>query len=101
MSQIWEREDIEESPAKEFPSVRCRVEVAYVDQDGRREKRTKDTSGKIVLDDSDPNRPWVCCSMGSKQLSFQLSWDLLLQILNDPYTPPLWVNQDNPVELEV
>jgi hypothetical protein len=95
---MFDRQQIESMPGHMQPSVRCRVEVAYEDGFGDKRYGTKDTSGRIHVDG---NNPWVVCMMGGKTLEFRVSWGLLLEVINNRHEPPIYMNQDHPVVLEV
>lgn len=94
----YERADLEGMRYWDRPSVRVNIEVLYENEYGQRAPGIKHSTGHIS---PDGNRVWVTSSMGDRQLAMWISWDLLLEILNDPHTAPLHINQDDPVILEV
>lgn len=109
----WDRERIENIKSWERPAVRCRYRKVLVDEDGQSTESITDCSGKIH---TDGNSVWVVCQVGGtvaaddakildhyfangNQLGNRISWDLLLEILNDKYASPLFF--DVRVEYEV
>lgn len=96
-SMVHTRASIESAPFHERPRVRCRVGVAYTPEDGPPVPGIEDVSGSIVIDG---NNPWIVSSRGIEQLEFRVTWELLLELLNDKSLTPLYLNQDRPVTLE-
>lgn len=79
-TQTWAREDIEALRAMDRPKVRCRCEA----EGGVPER---DCSGRIVIDG---NNPWVEIWQKGGWRVERFSWSLVLEVLNDPFTSPLW-----------
>lgn len=93
---MHDRESIEQTNWLERPSVRIRIEVVYVDEDGIRTYGTKESTGRVI---PDANKVWIDWSMGDVRTAFWVSWGLLLEVLNDRFASPILVNHCRPVEL--
>lgn len=88
----WTREEIESLRGWERPRVRARVGDGY--RDG--ERRFRDAHAEIV---PDGNNPWlVVRTAHGIDIEFRLSWGLLLEVLNDPRTSPVWIEDNRPAE---
>lgn len=83
---MFDRETIEATRALERPSVRCRIDAVYIDEDGQREHGTKETTGRIVVDG---NNPWVELWAAGAWHAERFSWGLVLEVLNDRFAPPI------------
>ena len=81
------KEDVLQCKYMERPTVRCKYACTYVDQDGRRTKGERETTGKI---DIDGNNPWVTIWAAGSHIAERFSWSLVLAVLNDKYEPPIY-----------
>lgn len=82
---VWTRSDLETLKGWERPRVRAR----YGDWG---EKRCQDFWAEIVPD----TNPWIVfypSGLGGRSQAFQVSWDLLLEVLNNPHAQPIFVEE--------
>lgn len=66
----------------EMPSVRCRYKGK---NEGGRVAEVRDSAGPWVEIHRSEDGGWI---------AMQISWSLLLAVLNDPYEPPIDISQE-------
>lgn len=86
----YTREELEETPANERPTVRCRVLCKYTDENRLRQSKWRDREGKIIVDG---NNPWVEIHAGGRTIAERFSWGLVCQVLNNPRESPISFNE--------
>lgn len=96
--QTHTREEIENMPAKERPTVRCKYPCRLVNEDGRSTDAIKETRGRIIVDG---NNPWLEIWAGGRQHAEQFGWCLVLAVLNDKYEPPIFFNNNHNITYQV
>jgi hypothetical protein len=95
----WTPEDIKALPYIKRPRVRCAYQRVNINSDGVRSAPfAVKTEGQIIVDG---NNPWVVISASGHTRELRVSWDLVCQVLNDPYAPPIDSFPGEPIQYEI
>ena len=82
------RESIQNMPGWKRPSVRCRFNYVNTLEDGTQQHGIRECAGHIIIDG---NNPWVVTKQGGEIQETRISWELLLEVINNPLSPPVFM----------
>lgn len=90
------RQDIEQLPANERPTIRCRIDAVYVDEDGEKEHGRRDVTGHIVVEG---NNPWIEVHAAGISHAERFGWSLVLEVLNREFATPIHFSREFEYEI--
>jgi hypothetical protein len=85
---VYTREAIEGMPFRDRPTVRIAYDCETEDEDGRRTRQVRRTTARVV----EGNNPWLVFWAAGAEYADRVSWELVLEVLNDPHASPVHVS---------